>query len=117
MKKLFYSLVTAFLIFSFNSCSSDSEEMPGDTCDNLNVSYSQDILPIISGTCASSPSCHGSGSYQPNFLSYADVKSVADDGTLKQQVVDSRAMPQGSSLTQSQIDNFECWIADGAPDN
>ena len=50
------------LLTTFSSCYYDNaEDLLGSTvCDTTSVSYANDIVPIISGSCFV---CHGSGSY------------------------------------------------------
>ncbi len=110
-----FSLV--FGLFFISSCSDDEEGMvPADTCENVTVSYANDIAPIAIASCALA-GCHVAGFANGDFTSYAGLKDAADGGGLKRAVVDLRTMPATGSITDAQRSLFECWIADGAPDN
>lgn len=118
MKKIYAILIFLALGIFIVACSSDETTNPmTDTCEGIDASFSNDIFPIITTRCANDIACHSAGSGQPNFVDYQSVKDFVDNGLIEEQVVDTRLMPQGSSLTQMQIDLFDCWIADGAPNN
>jgi hypothetical protein len=96
-----------------------SKSAPGNTmtsdCSGVAKSFSSNVSPIISNSCAIS-NCHQSGSvngpgelltYQEIFNARSDIRSAVLSGV----------MPQNSSLTPSQINMITCWIDSGAPDN
>jgi len=79
------------------------------------VSLTDDIAPIISQNCATSSGCHASGaSGRPVLETKAQIMDRAD--RIKARTGDG-SMPQGGSLTQTQIDMIACWVDDGAKDN
>jgi len=128
MGNLLTNLFFAMLIMEMvSSCTYDKSDEPQpevpEVCDTLNVSYSTDIMPIIMFNCAISFGCHVSGGSAPgDFMSYADLKAKADNGTLKNRVVVSKNMPPTYSegptaLADSSIQKIDCWIKDGALKN
>lgn len=110
-RKLLLPAMITTLVFVITSCSKTSGSC-SETADCASVTFSGTIQPLASTKCAIS-GCHGG-----SFDSYANMKSLADDGQLFTQVVDRQTMPDGgidmSCLERAQ---FECWINAGAPNN
>jgi hypothetical protein len=81
---------------------------------NTGVSYANDISAILQAHC-NNPSCHGGSSGEPNFTTYDMVRNNAADIKLR---TGNRSMPpDGTSLTQDQINLIACWVDDGANNN
>ncbi len=76
------------------------------------VSYAASVKAIIENNCAVS-GCHN-GSISPNLTTFASIQSKADRIKTR---TGNKSMPQGSSLSQSEIDLIACWVEDGARDN
>lgn len=121
-KKLIFLFILGILAL-LSSCSDDEEPMMNmtDNCDSVNVSYQRDIVPIINSSCALT-GCHVSGFNSGDFTNYADIKQRADNGRLNTRVVVNQNMPPSNSpgpqsLSDAEIEAFECWIAAGAPEN
>lgn len=76
------------------------------------VKFSTSISSIIASNCATG-SCHG-GSVSPNLSGFENIKQNA--AAIKNET-QSKRMPKGGSITQSQIDAIACWVNDGAPNN
>ena len=76
------------------------------------VSYASSVKAIIENNCAVS-GCHN-GSISPNFTTFATIQSKADRIKAR---TGNKSMPQGSSLSQTEIDLIACWVDDGASDN
>lgn len=123
---LVFTLVLSILI----GCTSDDDDPSmmnpdmmeeEDQCMDQNISYQNDIVPVVNSSCALS-GCHVDGFSNGDFTTYAGLKEKADGGQLNSRVVLTRNMPPSNStgpksLTEAQILAFECWIKDGAPDN
>lgn len=111
------AFVLAGIIFLFNSCYNDKEEIlyPGAACDGVNISFAAKVNPLIQSVCAVS-GCHNAGSTNgPGPLTnYNQIKNAAVH--IKSAVV-SGFMPQGSTLTTTQIKTISCWVDAGSPDN
>ena len=77
-----------FIAVAASGCYYDNEEelYPFDFCDVTNVTYSGTIQPIVQGNCAV-PGCHVPGATSPDLSTYAGLKTVADNGKLRQQTV------------------------------
>lgn len=122
MKK---SLIVILLIqLLAYACSWDNEvdlypEQSG--CDTLNVSFQNDVVPILSKTCFS---CH-SNKNAPDFaygISYEDYEDVAAGSVLIVGAIKHEegypAMPKGADqLDSCSISKIEAWVNAGAPDN
>lgn len=104
------------------NCYYDNEEdlYPDNACNTDNVSYTQDVLPILQNNCYS---CHNQQVRNGNVTleGYDNVKIRANSGALvgviKHQSGFS-AMPQGQpQLDGCLIDKIEQWVLDGAKNN
>lgn len=123
MKKqllLFCFLLGGLMIIS---CGKDGDDTGGgdpDECEALDVKFSTDIMPIVSATCAI-PDCHEAGFANGDFTAYDGIKMFVDDGAFETEVVNKTMPPDDTlgpeSLTDTEIEKIQCWIADGAPNN
>tara|TARA_B100001540_G_C15292475_1_gene411044 strand:- start:75 stop:440 length:366 start_codon:yes stop_codon:yes gene_type:complete len=114
--------IVLFIIF-FNSC--DRETEINDICDN--VSFINDVAPIIYNNCVS---CHSVGqtaesagifgSIDNNEVYYNTVFAIKDIIiSLVSSNDPNQVMPPnvGSQLNQNQIQIIQCWIDNGAIEN
>lgn len=115
MKKVII-LFAVLLIWA--SCTYKKGEVPfKDTeCDST-ISYSSQIAPLITTYCIGCHSAGGPGS--GDFSTYAGLKLKADNGTLKNRIVDIKDMPQAGSppLSEDERKLINCWIKQGALNN
>jgi uncharacterized membrane protein len=123
MKMNFYKNTSYLLVFGllfFASCLRNveeeditedpvGEEMETDSCES--ITFSKNVESIINNTCLN---CHSAGGNFPDLSSTAKVISHAN--IVKNEVA-SRRMPQGTSLTKTQIDAVVCWVDNGAKDD
>ena len=95
---------------------------PGaELCDTLNVSYTEDVVPILSGNCYE---CH-SNSNAPDFGRGIAFEDYEDAFSLSGSIVGAikhedgfPAMPRGAEMLDScSISIIEAWANQGAPDN
>lgn len=114
MKKLLCLIVSLTLVVV--ACKKDSQEEPTPTFDCSTVTYSGTISGLVSSRC-NTAGCHNAGSPNGDYTTYAGIKAKFDNGSLKQRVLVEKTMPQGSSLTDEQHKQFECWVNAGAPNN
>jgi hypothetical protein len=107
-------IITASIIATLVACKKTSTTTTD--CSGANKSFSSDVKSIISSSCATGSSCHGTGSSRgPGALTtyaeiYANRNSVSSS-------VSSGSMPQGSTLTSTQKNNIICWVNQGAANN
>lgn len=100
------------------SCESRTyEEISDQTPITQQVKYNADIKPIIDANCISCHSANGPGPIQ--FTSYNLVKANIDNilDRIQRPNGDPGKMPQGGSLSTSQINIFIKWKADGLNEN
>lgn len=88
------------------------------SCDTLNVSFSQDIMPIIESNCKS---CHSGSSPSGGALltTYAEIQGHASDGHLVKTITANGAplMPPSGKLDDCKITLIKKWVNAGAPNN
>jgi len=118
--KLFNPILLLSFVVVF-SCSKDDEEPdPGlvaPICDGSNLTYNSGISTIINSNCTAS-NCHGSGSPQGAFTTYAGMQGVISSGAFNTRVLVNQDMPRGSAiLTADQLNKLKCWVNNGFPEN
>jgi len=75
------------------------------------------IKPIINANCTSS-SCHGAGSSNGDYTTYAGLKAKADNGSLDERVLQKKDMPKSApALSLDDRKKIKCWLLNGAPNN
>ena len=113
------TIVFGAILALLSSCYKDNEEyLYGEIdCDVTDVSFSNDIMPILNASCAT-VGCHiAGGSGNGEFMNYTQVFTKVENGSLMNRVVVLGDMPPSGALTDCQISHFEQWINDGAPNN
>ena len=106
-----------FVLMLICSCTKVKGATSGVDCSKVNATYSVSIQPIIATQCAIS-GCHvASGGNNIPYLTYADIKAKAENGSLKDRVITKREMPPTGPLTNDEMTKIQCWLNDGAPDN
>ena len=118
-----YILLIGFL----SSCFYDNEEelYPEDpisnaSCDTVNVSYSQAVLPILEENCIS---CHTIASPSGNIIleGYANLLVEVTSGRLVGVITHSPGfspMPRNANqLPECEIATIQAWVSQGAENN
>ncbi|MBN8694368.1 MAG: cytochrome c [Bacteroidetes bacterium] len=86
-------------------------------CDGTNSTYNGNIKPIISANCTGS-GCHGTGSGNGDFTTYAGLKPFLDNGKFKSEVLDKQSMPKGAAkLSDDELSKITCWAENSYPEN
>ena len=80
------------------------------SCDGSIPTYQSAVKSIIDTRCATS-NCH------PNYSTYDGLLPDLEGGDFKREVLVNQTMPQGSSLTQDQINTIQCWVTNDFPEN
>jgi len=99
------------------TCTDSSSNIP---CDTLNISYSQELVPVINTHCVA---CHRgtSPSGGINLSSHAGLAQVANSGKLYGALAHLPGyspMPQGTSaLPACTVEKFKAWVNQGALNN
>lgn len=109
------TILMMLLSVSIFGCSKEDKKM-SVTCDGSNLAYNTGISSIINANCNNS-SCHGSNSPHGSFTTYSGLQGVISNGAFNSQVIVNQTMPQGSSLTQSELNKLKCWVDNGYPEN
>jgi hypothetical protein len=120
MQRYLPILLLALFVLSGTGCYYDSEERiyPGSFCDTTGVTWSGTIKPLMQAECAI-PGCHVPGSQDPDLTTYAGVRAIALDGSLKKRAIDGvpSFMPTSGKLPNCQLVKLKAWIDAGAPEN
>lgn len=118
----YFLLIVLGFCLSLNSCSyrtGEDNAIPGCNTPST-VSYSQDVLPILSASCLG---CHDQAGNAGGivFDTYTGLKVVVDDGTFEGAINHRsgfEAMPRNSSkFADCTLELIQSWIDDGAPNN
>ena len=117
MKKAISISVILILFGSVLTVSCHKDEYKGLDCSTISSAYNANIKPLISANCNSSSACHGAGSSNTDFTTYAGLKSRADDGTLNSRVLEDKNMPPAGALSLDDRKKIKCWLNNGAPNN
>jgi hypothetical protein len=110
MKNYLYILLVVALTVGAYSCKKDNAGKLTPSCDGSHPTYQGSIKSIIDTRCATS-NCH------PNYATYEGLLPALQGGSFRREVLVDQTMPQGSSLTQDQINKIQCWVNDGFPEN
>ena len=111
----------------YGACKKQTPHPPPvtDPCDTMTVSYTHDIIAIISTYC-SAPSlgnCHdGTTPNAPALGQYAVIKAEIDKGAFEDHLFVLKDMPKPSTNGPKQLAPndellLKCWLKEGAPDN
>lgn len=112
MKKYIYIISTAAV---FIACESRTyEEISDNTPITEEVTYNKDVKQIIDANCVS---CHSPGAQA--LTNYTEVKNNIDNiiDRISRPNGDPLKMPQGGSLSPTQINIITKWKADGLSEN
>jgi hypothetical protein len=125
---LIITLLTFSTLIIYNSCKKDKTQAvinntntvaAVDSCSS--VTYTKVVKAIVLNNCAVT-GCHDASSSNGNFTTYAGLKSSYDNKTLSYSSTAILGKNQDmssnyASLSTSQINEFICWLKNGAPNN
>jgi cytochrome c5 len=110
--------------FTFSGCYKDNEEElypeNGNSCDTENVSFADQVWPVINNNCVA---CHSGAGASAGIRmgNHAELVQAVNGGRFVGAIKHESgfsAMPQGGGkLNDCSIQQIEAWIADGMPDN
>ena len=114
--------IGSLMILILTSCYYDVEEelYPTLECESLDMSYANDIVPLISENCYV---CHATNIAFGNVIldSYSNILVQVDNGRLVgaiNRMPGFAPMPQSANkLLDCNIEKIESWINAGAPNN
>lgn len=121
MERLIIKTLMLSLVF-ISSCYYDNEEdlYPASACVTENMSYQNNIVPILSHNCYV---CHSAAANTANITleGHASLMKYVNSGQLVGAINHASGftpMPQNASrLLACDIAKIEQWVADGAPNN
>lgn len=113
------------LSFSLSGCYYDDEEtlyalITPAVCDTTNVTYTNDIIPILQRECYA---CHGSSAPGGGYIlnTFTGLLVSVNDGSLLGAVAHAPGFSQmpkgGNQLPDCEIQFIRTWINQGAPNN
>jgi len=110
--------LTFALLFIFGGCTYDNaEELYGESeCQQNGVSFARTIAPIIQNNCAIS-GCHVNGRQLPTLENYDQIAANAQRIRFRTSNGTMPPASSGKSLTQEEIDQINCWVESGTPEN
>lgn len=92
--------------------------------DDNKISYSKQVAPILGRHCYGCHPADAAAKYNFPLTEYAMVKSVVDNGSLRESVLVKKTMPMrnmwsmgGDTLTKEELNVLDSWMVQGAPDN
>lgn len=117
-------LILTFLLYSVSlpSCYYDveAELYPETTCQTLNLSYSQDIVPILQNNCYR---CHDQQNQLGGVLleGHTPLLKFVNNGKLLGVIRWDTGFPtmprDAAKIPDCNISMIETWVNDGAPNN
>lgn len=123
-----YTLTFVLLGIILWQCTKDKTPAPPEPCDPNKVYFKNDILPIVSSSCAKS-GCHDATSKVEglNLSTYEGIMEIVKPGNpggseLMEKITESDAgermpPPPAPALSQDQINLISKWISQGALNN
>jgi hypothetical protein len=119
LKSLSSAGIACLFILAFQLSCAD-HNFPSYVCPDTEVSYLEDVKPIVESKCAISGCHNGTLGADRNWLNFETFRTNALQGNVKNYVID-RIMPPAHSaagpLSQDEINTIACWVDDGAPNN
>ena len=121
MKKIIIISIYAIALSMF-SCRKDKADAPVETinCDSVTVTFNLNVQPIFLSNCATS-GCHDATTASSGYVleTYSQISANAE-ASLSSMKYESgyTEMPYFSSkLHDTLINQVQCWIQDGKPNN
>jgi hypothetical protein len=112
--KTTFSLLTIVSVAFLISCAKDKTPDPASINCPTTISFANQVKPMIDANCIG---CHDAGQTLPDLSTHAAVSQNATAvlNSLKGTTI---LMPQGGpALSDTLIQEFECWINQGKLDN
>lgn len=102
-----------------SSCTNDQLPEPSNqTCDSLQVTYDNQVKPIIDASCAY-VGCHIQGFPSGDLSSFATMTPYINgsNSSFEREVITDKSMPIGSTLSDNDLEILQCWIQSDFPEN
>lgn len=105
---LIFSLAIAFI-----ACNKNKNKHVA-MCDGSSPTYDSDVQLIVNSNCGG---CHGAGSPDGDYSTYAGLSSITSNGKFESEVLDKQSMPTSAPLSDADLDLLKCWVDNGFPEN
>ena len=112
MRKSAFTII-CIICLPFVSCKKNKNNHIA-VCDGSSPTYNSYVQSIITSNCSG---CHGVGSNNGDFSTYAKLSTVTSNGKFEKEVLTNQSMPQSSPLPDADLDKLKCWIEAGFPEN
>lgn len=112
--------ISQWILQGAKNLTCDESGTGGSGCNTQNITFSQNVFPIIESNCLG---CHSGGapSGNVNLTNYANIKTVAENGQLYGAISHQSGftpMPFNlPKLPNCQIEQIKAWIDEGALNN
>jgi hypothetical protein len=119
-KTILYFLFIISTIVTLCSCYYDKAELlyPNTVnidCNTITATFSNNVLPIITGKCATI-GCHdATAAGGAIFVNYTQIKDKID--RINTRTIVEKSMPTSGPLSTAEIAVLKCWIDSGSPNN
>jgi len=107
-------LFTGFILISLAAYSCKDKKLEPE-CKGDKPTYDDGIATIINEKCTN-VICHGPGSSQAEFTTFAGMALAISNGNFEKKVLVDQSMPKNDFLTQTQIDLIQCWVDNSYPE-
>ena len=108
-------------VTAFSACSSDSEEDLFSEVEIKDVSFAEQIVPLVESSCFACHSMASSNNGNGIVLEgYDNIKAQIDANKFLEVLTGANGlsqMPPGGSLSETQIETVSQWITEGALNN
>ncbi|KMQ70199.1 hypothetical protein [Chryseobacterium koreense] len=108
-------IIFVIILFSVTSCDTRTfDEISPKVVIPAEVTYNQNVKPLIDNNCVTCHSAVGAANFYP-LTDYSLVKNAIDHilDRVQRPAGDPGKMPQGGSLSTTNIDILKKWKADG----
>lgn len=120
MKGKLIPLLIVFILFFASCANHDLNPTASASCtSNTTVSYSEDIAPIVTSTCAVTGCHNGDNGASLNWLVFSNfqTKALSVKDRITRPVGVEGHMPKVGTLSTEQIQLMVCWVEQGAANN
>jgi hypothetical protein len=113
MKRVNIYLLLTFVCFTVVLISCKKDIYDKNLQCNTTISFTNQILPLVENNCTA---CHSAGEAGYTLTNHANISANAEDMLSSMKGI-MQLMPQDGALPDSLIQQFECWIKQGKPNN